>query len=162
MLELGSDTQNAAHAPARAKVHVATGSRLSQARMVAAAERAAPRLRQVPELAWWRIFTGAAARLEDPEGDTAAVAARVSDATGLPQARVRRALWTLARDCRQLPEILARQSPDGSTAPYRTGTSGATGSGHRAAATSPSVCLTTSPLLTASGCRCWARAARCC
>jgi thienamycin biosynthesis protein ThnO len=102
-------------------------SRLVQQGMVRRAEAAVPALLAIDDDAWFGLFRDAAkathAAIDDGVHDAAFAA--LSSACGLPVRRAVRGVLAVLDQMSHLDEIMAAQSPDGTTAAYRTGAGGA-------------------------------------
>jgi thienamycin biosynthesis protein ThnO len=98
-------------------------SRLVQQRMVKRAEAAIPAMQAIDDDAWFGIFRTAAkavtASIEAGDHDTGFAA--LSSSCGLPVRRAVRGVLAVLDQMSYLDEIMAAQSPDGTTAAYRTG-----------------------------------------
>jgi thienamycin biosynthesis protein ThnO len=102
-------------------------SRLVQQGMVRRAEAVAPALRAIDDDTWFGMFRDAAktTRAAIDEGTHDAAFAALSSACGLPVRRAVRGVLAVLDQMTYLDEIMAAQSPDGTTGPYRTGEVGA-------------------------------------
>lgn len=119
---------------------IGTPGRLAQFQMAQRAAAVSGALRHVDDDRWFAVFAqagrnllaaldGAGAALDARPSaatgtappDIAALTVAASAVTGLPIARVRHGMATVAQDLLRIPEILAAQAPDGSLAVYRTG-----------------------------------------
>lgn len=120
---LGSSPRTLTDPAGRAVARVGAAGRLVQFQMADLAARTAPVLRRLDDASWFGLLRRAAdlvlAGLAD--GSSAAVVAALSASTGLPVARARNGLQTVAGDLARMAELLAAQSPDGTVAAVRTG-----------------------------------------
>ena len=104
--------------------------RLVQFHMAERAGALSPVLRGVDDDSWFGLFSRAGRWLldalhtdttDETTPEVAALTAATSAVTGLPLARVRHGLASVADELLRLAQILTAQSPDGGLAVYRTG-----------------------------------------
>jgi thienamycin biosynthesis protein ThnO len=121
---LGSAPVPVTDGAGRAVARVGAAGRLVQFQMAELAARTAPLLRRIDDADWFGLLRRAAELVaaELADGSSAAVVGALSASTGLPVARARSGLQTVAGDLLRIEETLAAQAPDGAVSAFRTGT----------------------------------------
>ncbi|MFJ7768062.1 aldehyde dehydrogenase family protein [Streptomyces sp. NPDC097107] len=101
-------------------------SRLVQQRMVNRAKAAGPALQSIDDEEWFGLFRRAAdiVRQRIESGALTDILAALASSCALPVRRATRGILAVVDQMQYLDKIMAVQSPDGTTVPYRTGETG--------------------------------------